>query len=226
MAIFRGPKIVTNGLVLALDAADKNSYSGTGTNWQDLSGNANTGTLTNGPTFSNTKNGAIVFDGVDDYVSIPNNSNFNNGNNITVEAWVLCTNWSTYTHPMIVAKGINVEWILWKSNDTGVVGKLGWRGGGSVYTTTSLPNNTWVQCVGSVGSAGQKVYLNGVLESTVGNTTFTSGNVDVAIAAGLVAGSPSNPLGASVAITRIYNRQLTDAEVLQNYNATKGRFGL
>jgi|688.fasta_scaffold149344_5 hypothetical protein len=226
MAISRGPKTVTNGLVLALDAADKNSYRGSGTNWQDLSGTVNSGSLTNGPTFSGANLGTIVFDGVDDYVSISNNSNFNNGNNITVEAWVLCTNWSSYTHPMIVAKGINVEWILWKSNDTGVVGKLGWRGLGTAYTTTSLPNNTWVQCVGSVGSAGQKVYLNGVLESTVGNTTFTSGNVNVTIAAGLVTGSPSNLLGANVAITRIYNIQLTDNQVLQNYNATKPRFGL
>jgi hypothetical protein len=226
MAISRGPKTVTNGLVLALDAADKNSYRGSGTNWQDLSGTVNSGSLTNGPTFSGANLGTIVFDGVDDYVSISNNSNFNNGNNITVEAWVLCTNWSSYTHPMIVAKGINVEWILWKSNDTGVVGKLGWRGLGTAYTTTSLPNNTWVQCVGSVGSEGQKVYLNGVLESTVGNTTFTSGNVNVTIAAGLVTGSPSNLLGANVAITRIYNIQLTDNQVLQNYNATKPRFGL
>lgn len=226
MAIYRGPNIVRNGLVLALDAADRNSYRGSGTTWTDLSGNTNTGTLTNGPTFSGANLGTIVFDGVDDYVSISNNSNFNNGNNITVEAWVLCTNWSSYTHPMIVAKGINVEWILWKSNDTGVVGKLGWRGLGTAYTTTSLPNNTWVQCVGSVGSEGQKVYLNGVLESTVGNTTFTSGNVNVTIAAGLVTGSPSNLLGANVAITRIYNIQLTDNQVLQNYNATKPRFGL
>ncbi len=220
------PQIVTSGLVLALDAANKVSYPGSGTSWYDLSGNANNGTLTNGPTFSNVNLGTIVFDGTNDYVSIPSTSNFNNGNNITVEAWVLCTDWSTYTHPMIVAKGINVEWILWKSNDTGVVGKLGWRGLGTAYTTTSLPNNTWVQCVGSIGSAGQKVYLNGVLESTVGNTTFTSGNINVTIATGLVTGSPSNLLGANVAITRIYNRQLTDNQVLQNYNATKIRFGL
>jgi hypothetical protein len=218
--------IVQQGLVLNLDAGNIYSYAGAGTTWYDVSGNSYNGTLTYGPVYNTTNGGVIVFDGSDDYVSIPSNSNFNNGNNITVEAWVLCTNWSTYTNPMIVAKGINVEWILWKSNDAGYVGKLGWRGGGSVYTTTSLPNNTWVQCVGSVGSAGQKVYLNGVLESTVGNTTFTSGNVNVTIAAGLVTGSPSNLLGANVAITRIYNRQLTDAEVLQNYNATKGRFGL
>lgn len=218
--------IVQQGLVLNLDAGNPYSYAGAGTTWYDVSGNNYSGSLISGSSFSTDGGGCIVFDGVDDYVSIPSNNNFNNGNNITVEAWVLCTNWSSYTHPMIVAKGINVEWILWKSNDVGYVGKLGWRGVGTAYTTTSLPNNTWVQCVGSIGSAGQKVYLNGVLESTVGNTTFTSGNVNVTIAAGLVTGSPANLLGANVAITRIYNTQLTDAQVLQNYNATKGRFGL
>lgn len=224
--MYYGPRTITNGLVLALDAADKNSYKGSGTTWKDLTSNANNGTLTNGPTFNARNGGNIVFDGVDDYVSIPSNSNFNNGNNITVEAWVLCTNWSSYTHPMIVAKGINVEWILWKSNDVGYIGKLGWRAAGQAYSTTSLPNNVWCQCVGSVGSAGTKVYLNGVLESTSVTTTFTTGNVNVTIAAGLVTGSPANLLGANVAITKIYNRQLTDAEVLQNYNAVKPRFGL
>jgi len=224
--MYYGPQIVRNGLVLALDAADRNSYPGSGATWTDLSGNGYNGTLTNSPTFSNTNGGTIVFDGIDDYVSIPSNNNFNNGNNITVEAWVLCTNWSSYTHPMIVAKGINVEWILWKSNDTGYVGKLGWRAASTVYSTTSLPNNTWCQCIGSVGSSGTKVYFNGVLESTAGATTFSTGNINVTIAAGLVSGAPSNILGANVAITKIYNRQLTDVEVLQNYNATKTRFGL
>ena len=74
MAISRGPKIVTNGLVLALDAADKNSYVGSGTTWKDLSGNSFNGTLTNGPTFSNTNGGAIVFDGTNDYVNVLDNS--------------------------------------------------------------------------------------------------------------------------------------------------------
>ena len=58
-----GPKIVTNGLVLALDAADKLSYPGSGTTWKDLGGNAYDGTLTNGPTFTNAFGGNIVFDG-------------------------------------------------------------------------------------------------------------------------------------------------------------------
>jgi len=70
MGIARGPKIVTSGLVLALDAADKLSYRGSGTTWRDLSGNNNTGTLTNGPTFNAGNLGSIVFDGTNDYVNI------------------------------------------------------------------------------------------------------------------------------------------------------------
>ena len=69
MSLSRGPKIVTNGLVLYLDAANKKSYPGSGTTWTDLSGNNNTGTLTNGPTFDSNNGGSIVFDGTNDYVS-------------------------------------------------------------------------------------------------------------------------------------------------------------
>ncbi len=69
MAISRGPKIVTNGLVLALDGADKNSYRGSGTTWTDVSGTSKIAVLVNGPTFSTSNLGYINFDGVDDYVS-------------------------------------------------------------------------------------------------------------------------------------------------------------
>jgi len=71
MSYSNGPTIVTDGLVLALDAADKNSYPGSGTTWNDLAG-SNNGTLTNGPTFDSGNGGSIVFDGVDDYVNLSN----------------------------------------------------------------------------------------------------------------------------------------------------------
>ena len=86
MGFYRGPKIVTNGLVLYLDAANKKSYPGTGTTWTDLSGLGNNGTLTNGPTFNSANGGSIVFDGVDDYVSVANNSSLN-ASTQTVSVW-------------------------------------------------------------------------------------------------------------------------------------------
>ncbi len=77
--------IVRTGLVLDLDAAQPLSYGGTGTTWNDLSGNGNNGTLTNGPTYDSSNGGSIVFDGVDDK-STTNITSF--GNNTTWEAWV------------------------------------------------------------------------------------------------------------------------------------------
>jgi hypothetical protein len=76
MATNYSPKIVTDGLVLSLDAADKNSYIGSGTTWTDLSANGHVGTLTNGPTFDSNNGGAIDFDGDNDYVTVPDSSTF------------------------------------------------------------------------------------------------------------------------------------------------------
>ena len=84
MATYYSPKIVTDGLVLALDAANRKSYNSGSTTWYDLSGNNNNGTLYNGPTFNSANSGSIVFDGVDDYstsfISSP-------GSNFTISFW-------------------------------------------------------------------------------------------------------------------------------------------
>ena len=71
MATLYSPKIVTNGLVLCLDAGNNKSYPGSGTTWNDLSGNNNTGSLVNGPTFTGSFGGSVAFDGVNDYVACP-----------------------------------------------------------------------------------------------------------------------------------------------------------
>ena len=70
MSTLQSGHIITDGLVIALDAANTKSYPGSGTTWSDLSGNSNNGTLTNGPTFNSRNGGSIVFDGVDDYVTL------------------------------------------------------------------------------------------------------------------------------------------------------------
>lgn len=70
MGAYSGPNITTEGLVLHLDAANLNSYTGTGTTWFDLSGNGNDGTLVNGVGYFEDNQGSMVFDGVDDYGTI------------------------------------------------------------------------------------------------------------------------------------------------------------
>jgi hypothetical protein len=90
MAVNYSPKIITDGLVLYLDAANTRSYPGSGTVWSDLSRGGNNGTLRNGPTFNSGNGGSIVFDGVNDYASFPNNTNLDN-QKITMENWVYPT---------------------------------------------------------------------------------------------------------------------------------------
>jgi hypothetical protein len=101
--------IVTNGLVLDLDAAKVASYPGTGTTWYDISGNNNNGTLTNGPTFSGIgKQAAIVFDGVDDYVTEPYASLLNLGTQFTISSFVKLGNTSQTIQPIFAAPNINL----------------------------------------------------------------------------------------------------------------------
>ena len=87
MAFNYSPKIVTDGLVLCLDAGNPNSYPGSGNTWKDLSRGRNNGTLVNGPTFSGANGGSLVFDGVNDYNQHINLQNFIN-QDITISLWV------------------------------------------------------------------------------------------------------------------------------------------
>ena len=88
-------ELVSDGLVLNLDAGDPRSYPSSGTTWTDLSGNGNTGTLTNGPTYSNGNGGALVFNGTNSYVTVGSfSSNLNAANNspnITISFWANLT---------------------------------------------------------------------------------------------------------------------------------------
>ena len=109
MATKYSPKIITNGLVLSLDAANNKSYPRSGTTWTDLSGNSNTGTLTNGPSFNDGNQGSIVFDGTDDYVNIPYNSGLI-PNNLTLSAWINRTAVVNYAH-FIGIPASNTTWL-------------------------------------------------------------------------------------------------------------------
>lgn len=108
MGLTHSPKIVTNGLVLALDAANNKSYPGSGVTWYDLSGNGNNGTLTNGPTFNVGNLGSIVFDGTNDYVSFNNSGtstsfDFGTGD-MTFTFWMLPSAWGDGASRGIISK--------------------------------------------------------------------------------------------------------------------------
>jgi hypothetical protein len=222
-----GPDINENGLVLYLDAANRNSYPGSGTSWTDLSGNSNNGTLTNGPTFSSNNLGSIVFDGTNDYVIDSSTVNIPTGNSSrTIQIWIYP---KTDTCPLVqLGIGGNQIYIMSFYNITGT--SYLFTDGINVdnnitFSGTNLPTlNAWNHM--TFGNSGQNwfYYLNGISKlsgtwsvtlNTVGQKYVIGNRDDVSV----------NPTNGNIAQTLIYNRALTATEILQNYNATKSRFG-
>jgi hypothetical protein len=229
MAISRGPKMVTNGLVLVLDAADKNSYPGSGTTWIDMSGNNNHGTLTNGPAFSNGNGGNFGFDGADDYVISATQLGISGATSRSFECWTYI---SSNQSKNIMGYGDNgtlnlFDTIIWYTSPYLQV--IGHYYGGNNDTISTLPSrntlniNQWNHIIHLYDGTNASLYTNGILSNSKSFTLNTT-NSTLLLGAGKYTGF--NYFGGKVALGRIYNRSLTATEVLQNYNATKSRFGL
>jgi len=229
MATRYSPSIVTSGLVLCLDAADKNSYTGTGTTWRDLSGNNNSGSLTNGPTFSNDNKGVIVFDGVDDYVQTNLNQNTDNVS-ITWEAWFWDNSAGGFTDNTAIISNYGAVattpfTILHISSNGHPY--FGQRNSSAtedtIFYSVNICDSQWHQIVGVVDGSSMYIYVDGVLRGSKAKVTGTTTSGQNLVIGG-------NHLGryqsCRIASARCYNIALSAAQVLQNYNATKGRFGL
>ena len=219
-----GPDIIESGLVLCLDAANKNSYPGSGTTWTDLSGNSNNGTLTNGPTFSAGNQGSIVFDGVDDYVGCGNNSSINLTSYITLSAWTKKAYGSSAS--VAIDKGRD-NYGAWSLLFDVVANKVEFHcrisgTNSSVVSNTSYGNNIWTNITTVFTGTNLLIYINGILD----NTTNISGTIGTnAIDFSIGKANDGFNWSGQVSNVFIYNRALTATEVLQNYNATKSRFG-
>ena len=234
--------IVTDGLVLYLDAGNTSSYPGSGTTWYDLSGSGKNATLSNGPTYSSDGGGSIVFDGVNDFASIGSPSPLSGTQLFTFEIWVNFTSISgnyggLNKSAWLFAGGTGAgfgqpEFAVLSANNTSFTPDtlfFGRGGGGTtgscqVSVSSLMSNGNWHQIVLVRSSTNtQEVYLNGVQIGT-GNVSnsFSDGITNF----GSIENNPNDSgyLNGKVAISRIYNRALTAAEILQNYNATKGRY--
>jgi len=231
MGFYRGPQIVKEGLVLALDAANIKSYPGTGTVWKDLSGNGNNGTLVNGPTFDSGNNGSIVFDGVNDYVNC--GTSLSILNNITAQCWIKTTSaiqqvfigkWDNLINQRswyigTFTSGGNLQVILSATGDSNF----------NRYTGSVINDGNWKNVCFTFSSGTILFYVNGASDSVtqIGSNTVNSlFNSTAKLLLGANADGTSNFLNGSVSTSLIYNKVLSATEVLQNYNATKTRYGL
>ena len=228
MASKGGPDIVENGLTLFLDASNIRSYPGSGTTWSDLSGNGNNGTLTNGPTFSAGNLGSIVFDGTNDYVDM-GSSTYCNLINISVSVWVRVTSASGVFLGRYYNTTINGFFMYYDVASTkfSVDGRESSAAYLSRPTTNTYPLNNWYNVTWTKSANIWSIYVNGSLDvsSALGNGTTPFSN-NIMWLGGLYQPPEVYYYSSNLSNVQIYNRVLTAAEVLQNYNATKSRFGL
>jgi hypothetical protein len=240
--IYGTPTIVTNGLVLNLDAANTKSYVSGSTVWRDLSGNNNSGSLVNGPTYNGDNGGSIVFDGVNDFSTILDYPSLNFGSGaFTIECIfrpkstqsggnfpaVLNKSTGDFTSPSAGVTG----WILyWQTLNNVYQFQLGDGTPGAVntliYPASINNNNTWRCLSVTIPTINNPIigYHNG---NPVGSSTRTLGSTNINVELTIATWRQVNrELNADIGVVRIYNRALSQQEILQNYNALKSRFGL
>jgi hypothetical protein len=228
MAFFRGPSVVLDGLVLYLDATNPDSYSGTGSTWLDVSGNANNGTLTNGPTFDSGNKGSISFDGVDDFVIATNTTILQPPSAITLEATFQRDGGRTIINYGANSGGASKIYCFEQSSNISAFQ--------AKVTTTNNPNvtlngpilstGTWYHVVMTYNGSTAILYINGLFYTSA----LASGNINYPANSNLNLGRKNTADGeyisGKIAFNRIYNRALSPQEILQNFNATKSRFGI
>lgn len=241
MAVNYNPKIVTNGLVMHLDAANIKSYAGSGTTWFDLSGNQANMTLVNGPTFVSSNKGGILLDGVNDYIGGLKPSGFMSNGTFTYDVWFKFNSGDSI--------GNGAQLIVINSRGDGVarsnngfnsvlyidsVGKLRcytFSGGGTTDYDTGLIVNVGEICnVGMIHNASlnKAGFKNGQLSLFQSSWSTQSFN-------NFLIGGEHNESGyylqmsypnITIYCVKVYNRALSQLELTQNFNALRGRYGI
>jgi hypothetical protein len=237
MSYNTGPKIVTDGLVLCLDAADRNSYPGSGSTWYDLSGNSYNNSLINSPSFNTANGGNIIFDGANDYAQITSSSKLTGITDVSASCYVnMISSGSAGSPGGIFNRYFNTTgnngWnIIANISGSTVSFSFNGRESSAAYfsnlTNYDYDLNTWYYIVGVKQGTSWKVYVNGNLEvnNTNGNGTTTFGN-NIIYFGGYPQFGTVHRSNFKIGLCGIYNRALSSDEITQNYNATKGRFGL
>ena len=220
MGLSHSPRIVTDGLVFCVDAANKRSYPGAGTTWTDLTANKNNGTLTNmTDNFSTDGAGSLTFDGTNERVTCGNDTSIQITEG-TISAWFAANNGNSSYNGIIAKQDawalfvyedrlVTYSWGNASRRDTGIdVGNGAWNNAVMTFTeTTGSPSNN------------AKVYLNGDLVLT---TTVKHSNNTVTL---MIGEANSNQyFSGKIAQASVYNRVLSADQVRQNYLATKGRY--
>ena len=219
MGVFYNPSIITEGLVFSLDVANSKCYSGSGTT---VNGMVKTipGVLNNGVGYSSTNSGSFTFDGTNDFVSFNIDPVFNFGTgDFTVLAWHKTSNKSNYSTVLQLDDGNGTGILFYTTISSGVF--RNWVAGQPRNGTIDICTGQWVQ-LGLTRSSG----LCTQFVNSVSDVTFAAAGSVATSTRPLVLGQNANSYfyNGNISQVQFYNRALSAQEILQNYNATKGRY--
>lgn len=214
--------IVTSGLVLNLDGSWPNSFSGT-TTWYDLSSSNKNATLTNGPTLSTNNGGSVQFDGTNDYATI----NQTLTTPITITGFVkynasgqgLNTWVNSYPHTVLA---ISLNRLSGGQIYVYIGNGSGWQGQPGIISSTNMSANTWYHLAFVSDGTSSTLYLNGV---NVGSSIYSPSGWGSKYYLGWIEIASGEYLNGNIGNTQVYNRALSPAEIMQNFNAQGYRFG-
>jgi hypothetical protein len=240
------PASVASDLRVWYDVGQLNSYPGTGTTLSDISGSGDHATLTNGPTYSSTNGGVLTFDRTDDYVISSSSANtvFNPTTGYTIGSWVYPEFNSTDFTDQI---GANIAGRVNPASNSDIsfalllgYGSFGMgavqgivfvynqlNSFGFIATTNRWTNNAWNFIMAGHSGSTVKIWVNGTHIGTI--TGIASNSINYTAHRYTLGYQGSNTfyrLRGKIAASYAYNRLLSDAEVLQNYDTNRGRFGL
>ena len=231
MGVTYNPRIVTDGLIFALDAGNTKSYPGSGATWTDLSLRKNTTTLSNTPTFSNTNGGYLSFASASSQYATA--SNPGSLSNWTVEAFVRFT--ASYSTKVAMVVGgqydlvSNLNFTIGTNNaPTNYNIAVGFFNGAWRSTTgVNYALNTWFHIVGTYDGSVIRQYTNGTQVDSLNyvGTSSSGGEIRINRRWDDVVSS-GNLFDSNIAGVKIYNRALSAAEVQQNFNAGRARFSI
>jgi len=228
-------KIVTDNLVLYLDAGNPKSYISGSTTWYDISRTGINGTLINGPTFNSSNGGSIVFDGVNDYIGLTQITANQTIGNYTISIWFSFTNTITPSNVInfmlmeaqnTLLGGVD-NYIYLLGSTSGRIGHQTFNPLSTIYTTTNTwVGGSWYNVVISydITTSKQSIYVNGILEglTTIANCYF---NTNTYFNLGTYTGPPKQWFfNGKMANFMVYKKTLSSNEILQNYNTIKKRY--
>jgi hypothetical protein len=214
--------IVRSGLVLHLDAANRKSYPGSGTAWNDLSGNGRNGTLVNGVSYSGDDKGSMVFDGIDDRISSVTLPNPNG--QLTCEVIMRYASKGTYHNIFDRGSSNPMFWITGSVSPNGA-NKIELNTGSGLVSDLIYPNQIIVATAiyRSDISPGIQLYINGTLVKTQNNIQTSWPNPFTVT---LFNRNNGETFQGNIYSLKFYNRALSVTEIQQNFNALRGRYGI